>query len=100
LTAVSLRALFPFEAERRVELLTLAPQKVENADPHALGATQNLVVDAGEIEITLNWCQLHLKGRRRYLRPIFRTDTPQSRTNTGIMHLMMTYPDPIGWPDC
>ncbi len=49
------RALFPFDGERRVEFyeLRLAAGGSEEADPHAQGTTENLVVARGEVEIVV-----------------------------------------------
>jgi transcriptional regulator with XRE-family HTH domain len=97
--AFTSRALFPFEAERRVEFykLTLAPRAVENADPHAPGTMENLAVAAGQVEITAAGVSYILKPEDAIL---FAADVPHSYRNLGaktaIMYLVMTYTDSIG----
>jgi transcriptional regulator with XRE-family HTH domain len=96
--AFTSRALFPFESERRVEFykLTLAPNAEENADPHAPGTTENLVVVSGQVEITA-------AGVSYVLRPedaiMFEADVPHRYRNmsakTAVMYLVMTYAQPI-----
>ena len=51
----SSRALFPMDQPRNVEFyeLRLAPFGVEQADPHPPGATENLVVANGSLELTI-----------------------------------------------
>jgi transcriptional regulator with XRE-family HTH domain len=48
------RALFPFDSERRVEFyeLRLAPNHREDAEAHAAGTKENLIVTRGTVEIT------------------------------------------------
>ncbi len=96
--AFTSRALFPFETERRVEFykLTLAPHALETAEPHAAGTTENLVVAAGQVEITAGVSYV-LKTDDAIL---FAADVPHSYRNLGagtaIMYLVMTYTDSIG----
>nr|WP_249122987.1 MULTISPECIES: helix-turn-helix domain-containing protein [unclassified Bradyrhizobium] len=47
------RALFPFDGERKVEFyeLRLAPLHRENAEAHAAGTRENVVVARGTVEI-------------------------------------------------
>jgi transcriptional regulator with XRE-family HTH domain len=97
--AFTSRALFPFDAERRVEFykLTLAPNAEEVADPHAPGTTENLIVVAGQVEITA-------AGVSYVLRPedaiMFEADVPHSYRNMGaktaVMYLVMTYAEAVG----
>lgn len=97
--AFTSRALFPFDAERRVEFykLTLAPNAEEVADPHAPGTRENLTVAAGQVEITA-------AGVSYILRPddaiMFEADVPHRYRNLGgktaVMYLVMTYADAVG----
>ncbi len=93
------RALFPFDAERRVEFykLTLAPHAVEIADPHAPGTVENLTVAAGRVEITAGGVAYILTPEDAIL---FAADVPHSYRNLGaktaVMYLVMTYTEAIG----
>jgi transcriptional regulator with XRE-family HTH domain len=90
----SSRALFPRDRPRTVEFyeLRLAPLSVEHADPHPPGTTENLVVSAGSVEITVG-------SDRRLLAPgdaiLFEADVPHDYRNPGgveaVMYLVMTY---------
>jgi transcriptional regulator with XRE-family HTH domain len=90
----SSRALFPMDRPRNVEFyeLRLAPFGVEHADPHATGTTENLVVAAGAVEVTVG-------GDRRLLEAgdaiLFEADVPHSYRNPGaaeaVIYLVMTY---------
>lgn len=90
----SSRALFPMDRPRTVEFyeLRLAPLAVEHADPHPPGTTENLVVSAGSVEITVG-------SDRRLLVPgdaiLFEADVPHDYRNPGgseaVMYLVMTY---------
>lgn len=90
----SSRALFPMDRPRTVEFyeLRLAPLAVEHADPHPPGTTENLVVAAGSVEITVG-------SDRRLLVPgdaiLFEADVPHDYRNPGgaeaVMYLVMTY---------
>ena len=90
----SSRALFPADRPRNVEFyeLRLAPFAVEHADPHPAGTSENLVVTAGPVEITVG-------GDRRVLETgdaiLFEADVPHSYRNPGageaVMYLVMTY---------
>ena len=93
------RALFPFDAPRRVEFyeLQLAARSEENAEPHPPGTVENLVVTKGEVEI-------EVVGRKELLGPgdaiVFQADVPHSYRNPtsipSIMYLVMTYADQVG----
>jgi len=93
------RALFPFVGERRVEFyeLTLAAHRVEDADPHAAGTIENLVVHKGRVEIGVG-------SESHRLEPgdsiVFEADVPHSYRNVGddeaIMYLVMTYAESVG----
>jgi len=89
------RALSPVDGEpRKVEFyeLRLAAHRFENADAHAAGTTENLVVTAGVVEIRV--------GNERYvLRQgdaiFFTADVPHEYHNPGdveaVLYLVMTY---------
>jgi transcriptional regulator with XRE-family HTH domain len=97
--AFTSRALFPFEAERRVEFykLTLAPHAEEIAAPHPPGTAENLTLVSGQVEIVVN-------GVSHVLKPddaiVFQADAPHSYRNLGaklaVMYLVMTYVESIG----
>ncbi|MCR6735427.1 MAG: XRE family transcriptional regulator [Afipia sp.] len=94
------RALFPFDGERQVEFyeLRLAPLHRENADAHAPGTRENLVVARGAVEITSG------SGRPVTLSEgdaiVFEADVPHSYRNLGteeaVLFLVMTYIETIG----
>lgn len=97
--AFSSRALFPFDAPRRVEFyeLRLAAGAEERAGAHAPGTTEQLVVSAGAVEIDA-------AGARTALGPgdalAFQADAPHAYRNTGateaVLYLVMTYAEPVG----
>jgi transcriptional regulator with XRE-family HTH domain len=97
--AFSSRALFPFDEPRRVEFyeLRLAPRGVENADPHAPGTVENLVVSRGSVEIEVGGA-LHALGAGDAI--VFEADAPHTYRNPGeaeaVMYLVMTYADTVG----
>lgn len=90
----SSRALFPMDRPRNVEFyeLRLAPLAAEEADPHPMGTTENLIVTAGTLEMTV-------AGDRRVLATgdaiLFDADVPHTYRNPGmaevVMYLVMTY---------
>jgi quercetin dioxygenase-like cupin family protein len=90
----SSRALFPMDRPRHIEFyeLRLAPLAVEHADPHPPGTTENLVVSAGTLEMTVG-------SDRRLLATgdaiLFEADVPHSyrnpETTPVVMYLVMTY---------
>lgn len=94
------RALFPFENERRVEFyeLRLAPNHREEADAHAPGTKENLIVAKGAVEIST------AKGPPVMLAEgdaiLFEADVPHSYRNLGsaeaVLYLVMTYVEVIG----
>ena len=90
----SSRALFPFDEPRRVEFYELELKKggIENADAHAPGTRENLVVTKGEVEIVIDGVP-HRMGPGDAL--VFEADVPHSYKNIGsgdaIMYLVMTY---------
>jgi transcriptional regulator with XRE-family HTH domain len=95
----SSRALFPFDAPRRVEFyeLTLAPGGVETAEAHAAGTTENLVVSRGVVEIDAGG-QTHVLGAGDAI--LFEADVPHVYRNSGlveaVMFLVMTYAEQVG----
>ena len=90
----SSRALFPMDRPRSVEFyeLRLAPQAIEDADAHPPGTTENLVVAAGEVEMTVGADSRLLTIGDAIL---FEADTPHRYRNPGkseaVMYLVMTY---------
>ena len=94
------RALFPFDSERHVEFyeLRIAPLHREDADAHASGTRENLVVARGAVEVT--------SGSERPVKLsegdaiLFEADVPHSYRNLGtdeaVLFLVMTYIEPIG----
>jgi len=97
--AFTSRALFPFDEPRRVEFyeLRLSARGVEQADPHAPGTVENLVVSRGNVEIEVG-------GAAYALGPgdavVFEADAPHVYRNPGeaeaLMYLVMTYADTVG----
>jgi transcriptional regulator with XRE-family HTH domain len=94
------RALFPFDSERQVEFyeLKLSPLHREDAEAHAAGTRENLVVAKGSVEI--------ISGSERPVvlnegdSILFEADTPHSYRNRGtdeaILFLVMTYIETVG----
>jgi transcriptional regulator with XRE-family HTH domain len=90
----SSRALFPFDGERRTEFyeIRLKPGSIEQADAHAVGTVENLVVVKGALEISIG-------GETQLLSPgdaiVFQADKPHSYRNTSkaelLAYLVMTY---------
>jgi quercetin dioxygenase-like cupin family protein len=97
--AFSSRALFPFDRPRRVEFyeLCLKPHAAEDADPHPSGTSENLVVNAGSVTISVG-------GTVHELNPgdalLFAADVAHSYRNVGktdaMMYLVMTYAETLG----
>lgn len=94
----SSRALFPFDGPRRTELyeLRLAGRAREDADAHAPGTLENLVVVEGRLELVLGAAK---SGETHRLDPgdaiVFEADVPHAYVNPGakecVMYLAMTY---------
>lgn len=94
------RALFPFDAERKVEFyeLRLAPNHHEHAEAHAPGTVENIVVVRGAVEIK--------PGRETAIALnegdaiLFEADVPHSYRNLGdheaVLYLVMTYVETVG----
>lgn len=93
------RALFPFDAPRKVEFyeLKLASLASENADAHPPGTLENLVVSHGTVEITVG-TQRHLLATGDAI--LFEADLPHVYLNPGsieaVMYLVMTYAEAVG----
>ncbi|MGQ4274526.1 helix-turn-helix domain-containing protein [Terrihabitans sp. B22-R8] len=94
------RALFPFNEARNVEFykLRIAAHHRENAEAHAPGTRENLIVEAGTLEIR---CADHapvvLSEGDAIL---FDADVPHAYRNLGpteaVVYLVMTYVEPVG----
>lgn len=94
------RALFPFDAERQVEFyeLRLAPLHREDAEAHAPGTRENLVIAKGVVEI--------IAGSERPVTLnegdaiLFEADVPHSYRNLGseeaIIYLVVRYVETVG----
>ncbi len=88
------RALFPFEGERQVEFyeLRLAPGTDEEADAHAIGTTENILVARGSVEIVTS-DGAHRLGEGDSI--VFDADVPHAYRNVGadeaVLYLVMTY---------
>lgn len=97
----SSRALFPFDGPRRAEFyeLRLAVKGVEDADAHAPGTVENLVVIEGTLDISISRhdgpAELHRLDAGDAI--LFEADVPHSYVNVGpkecVMYLVMTYAD-------
>ncbi len=94
----SSRALFPFDQPRTVEFyeLRLAPHSAEQADPHAPGTVENLIVTDGALEIDVgDTC--HQLGVGDAIQ--FEADVPHVYRNPGereaVMYLVMTYAEQV-----
>lgn len=94
----SSRALFPFGESRKVELyeLRLAAHSREEAEAHAPGTRENIVVNAGRLEIEIGDERHELAEGDAIL---FTADAPHVYINPGStecwMHLVMTYAEPV-----
>ncbi len=92
----SSRALFPPDAERRVEFyeLRLAPRSVEESEAHPPGTLENLVVTEGALEVSFAQ-RTHRLGTGDAIQ--FEADLPHVYANPGPvetrMYLVMTYAD-------
>jgi transcriptional regulator with XRE-family HTH domain len=93
------RALFPFDAERKVEFyeLRIAAHHTEAAAAHAPGTRENIIVNRGAIEITVGQDRpVHLREGDAIL---FEADVSHSYRNPqpteALLYLVMTYVEPI-----
>lgn len=90
----SSRALFPFDQPRSVEFyeLRLAGKSAEEAEAHAPGTVENLVVTEGEVEIVVGE-ERHRLSTGDAIQ--FEADVPHEYRNPGdrqtVMYLVMTY---------
>jgi transcriptional regulator with XRE-family HTH domain len=90
----SSRALFPFDEPRRVEFYELEIRHggVEEAQPHAAGTRENLVVTRGEIVIVVDGVE-HRLGAGDSI--VFDADVPHAYRNVGagdaLLYLVVTY---------
>jgi transcriptional regulator with XRE-family HTH domain len=90
----SSRALFPFDAERRIEFyeLRLAPKSAEHADAHTPGTRENLVVAQGALTLTASGEQHRLSTGDAI---VFEADVPHVYENPGttptVMYLVISY---------
>ena len=95
----SSRALFPFDRPRRVEFyeLRLKTHAVEEADPHPPGTSENIVVNAGAVTITVGHSAHELNQGDALL---FAADVAHTYRNRGaddaLMYLVMTYAETLG----
>jgi transcriptional regulator with XRE-family HTH domain len=93
------RALFPYDAERRVEFyeLRLAGRAAERAEAHAPGTVEYLVISEGAVEIEVRDTRTAL-GEGDAI--VFEADTPHAYRNLGasdaVMYLVMTYAETVG----
>jgi transcriptional regulator with XRE-family HTH domain len=93
----SSRALFPFDGERRTEFyeIRLKGGCIEDAEAHAPGTMENLVVVNGVLEITVENEIQRLSAGDAIL---FQADKPHSYRNPlkdeTLAYLVMTYVDP------
>lgn len=94
------RALFPFDAERKVEFyeLRFAAGHAENADAHAPGTIENLILAKGRLEIQAGQEAPHHLSEGDAI--LFEADVPHSYRNPGdseaIAYLVMTYVEAVG----
>ncbi len=90
----SSRALFPFDGPRRAEFyeLRLAPRAVEEADAHAPGTVENLVIAEGTLDLTIGK-EVHRLDTGDAI--VFEADVAHAYANAGakecVMYLVMTY---------
>jgi len=92
------RALFPFDAPRNVEFyeLRLAAGTTEEAEPHAPGTVENLVLAQGTVDVTIAEDRHALAAGDAIL---FEADVAHSYRNAGraeaVMYLVMTYAEKV-----
>lgn len=95
----SSRALFPFDEPRRVEFyeLRLSVGGVEDADAHAPGTSENLVVTQGTVEIDVAG-ETHRLNTGDSI--TFEADAVHAYRNAGkgdaVMYLVMVYAEEVG----
>ncbi|MDR3437433.1 helix-turn-helix domain-containing protein [Telmatospirillum sp.] len=95
----SSRALFPYDSQRKVEFyeLRLAANSTAESGAHALGTTETLVVNRGQLEVDINHSTHHLDVGDAL---VFEADTHHVYRNPGhdegLYYLVMTYVESIG----
>lgn len=95
----SSRALFPHDGERKVEFyeIVIGPKAEENADAHAPGTMENLIVTSGEVEVIVGGESHVLKEKDAM---VFQADVPHTYRNLGqnraVLYLVMSYAETIG----
>lgn len=93
------RALFPFDESRRSEFyeIRLKAHGEEVATPHSPGTVENLVVNAGIVDITVQRTVHRLQTGDAIL---FTADVPHAYRNPGnvdaTLYLVMTYLQDVG----
>ncbi|WP_341724317.1 XRE family transcriptional regulator [Pseudoxanthomonas putridarboris] len=94
------RALFPFTGVHAVEFyeIRLAPGAEERAEAHAAGTLENLVVNAGAVEIEVAG-EIHRLAAGDAIH--FRADQAHAYRNTGsvpaLLYLVMSYPGELNY---
>nr|WP_225874075.1 XRE family transcriptional regulator [Terrihabitans soli] len=94
------RALFPFTEERKVEFyeLRIAPHHRENAEAHAPGTRENLIVSQGAVEISVQGSRPVALAQGDAI--VFDADVPHAYRNLGpteaVLYLVMTYVETVG----
>ena len=75
----------------------MAPNSVEEADPHPVGTTENLVVTTGELELTVGKVRHRLQTGDAIF---FEADVPHAYRNLGnqtaVLYLVMSYVEAVG----
>lgn len=96
------RALFPFEEDRRVEFyeLVIAAGHTEDAEAHASGTVENLVVAEGSLDVHFQLSgDFTSLGEGDAIR--FRADVPHAYVNAGKkaakIYLVMSYAQKTGF---
>jgi rhodanese-related sulfurtransferase/transcriptional regulator with XRE-family HTH domain len=95
----SSRALFPFGEPRKVEFyeLWLAPRSKEEAEAHAPGTRENIIVVSGRLELKIG-SEVHTLEKGDAI--LFTADVAHTYTNPDgedcWMHLVMTYTETQG----
>ncbi len=94
------RALFPFTGTHAVEFyeISIAPGGEERAEAHAAGTVENLVVNAGEVEIEIA-SKVHVLAAGDAIH--FRADQLHAYRNRGsvpvLLYLVMSYPGELNY---
>ena len=93
------RALFPYDGQRKVEFyeLRLAAHSAAEAEAHAPGTTENIVVTRGQLEVQVNDRVHHLDTGDAVM---FEADAHHLYRNPGpedaLYYLVMTYVESVG----